>query len=65
MAGSAIDLATIVEVTENFEAYCAICLKVKNKKGDLVPFVWNRAQKHIHALLENSEGKRDTFGRFC
>lgn len=58
MSSSQIDLATFREVTENFEAYCAICLKVKNKKGDLVPFVWNRAQKHIHTLLEKQRREK-------
>ena len=58
MATSQIDLATFREVTENFEAYCAICLRVKDKRGDLIPFVWNRAQRHIHALLEKQRKEK-------
>jgi hypothetical protein len=42
----------------DFEAYCATCLKVKNKKGDLVPFVWNRAQHHINEALEKQRAEK-------
>lgn len=36
----------------NLEAYCAHCLRIKDKDGAIRPFTWNRAQKHIHAKLE-------------
>ena len=53
MRGSGtLDIAALEEAVENFESFCATCLKVKDKRGDLVPFVWNRAQRHINAALE-------------
>lgn len=55
---NAIDPEVIREAVENFEAYCAICLQVKNKKGDTVPFAWNRAQRHIHAELEKQRKEK-------
>jgi hypothetical protein len=58
MTGSPIDLAALDEATADLEAYCAICLKVKNKTGDTVPFVWNRAQRHIHAALEKQKKEK-------
>lgn len=58
MASSPIDLAALFEATENFEAFCATCLKVKDKRGDLVPFIWNRAQRHIHAALEKQRKEK-------
>jgi hypothetical protein len=33
-------------------AFAAHCLKIKDKDGKLVPFVFNRAQRHIHEKLE-------------
>lgn len=57
MAGS-LDIAALEEAVENFESFCATCLKVKNKQGDLVPFVWNRAQRHINAALEAQRAQK-------
>lgn len=49
---------SLLALTEDLEAYCAVFLKVKDKKGDLVPFVWNRAQHHIHAALEKQRKEK-------
>lgn len=44
---------------DDLEVFSAHCLKVLPKQGGKpVPFVWNRAQRHIHAKLE--EQKRTT-----
>ena len=58
MSDQTLDLAALYEATENFEVFCATCLKVKNKAGDLVPFIWNRAQQHIHAALEKQRKEK-------
>lgn len=39
-------------LSENLEVYGAYCLKVSDKSGATVPFVWNAAQQHLHARLE-------------
>lgn len=36
----------------SLEVFAAHCLKVKDKNAKIVPFVFNRAQRHIHAALE-------------
>lgn len=43
---------------EDDEAYCASCLKVLNKQGDLVPFIWNKAQHYIHEKLEAQRAQK-------
>ena len=53
-----IDIAALHQATANLEAYCAICMKVKDKSGDLVAFAWNRAQRHIHAALEKQRKEK-------
>lgn len=52
------DLSLLFEATENFEGFCATCLKVKDKRGDLVPFFWNRAQRYIDAALEKQRAEK-------
>lgn len=34
------------------ELYCAKNLKIRTKKGDILPFVWNDAQRLLHAKIE-------------
>lgn len=48
----------LLKLRGNFEAFAANCLKIKNKNAKLVPFVFNRAQQHVHAMLEKQ--KRET-----
>lgn len=36
----------------NLEAFSAHCLKVADKSGATVPFIWNAAQRNLHAKLE-------------
>ena len=43
---------------EDDEAYAAHCLKVLNKQGDLVPFIWNKAQHYIHDRLEEQRAQK-------
>ncbi len=44
----------------NLEVFSAHCLKVKDKAGELRPFLWNRAQRHVHERLEQ---QRSELGR--
>lgn len=38
---------------KDYAHYAKRCLVIKNKKGDMVPFTFNRAQRHIHTLVEH------------
>lgn len=37
--------------------YSRNCLKIRSKAGSVQPFVFNRAQEHIHALLERQKAE--------
>ena len=45
------------KLVHSLEAFSANCLKIANKTGQKVPFVWNQAQRHIHARLEEQKAK--------
>lgn len=45
-------------VRDNLEVHAAFCAKIKSKSGAIIPFVFNRAQRHIHRILE--EQKKNT-----
>lgn len=45
-------LAGLQMLRDNLEVYSAHCLKVKTKGGQIVPFIWNKAQRFVHAALE-------------
>lgn len=38
---------------DNLELHCTECLKILTKGGQLLPFRWNKAQRYIHARLED------------
>lgn len=42
---------------DNLEVYSAHCLKVKDKQGRIVPFMWNRGQRLIHSALEKQKAE--------
>ena len=51
-------LQAIAMLRENLEVYCAHTLKVLPKAGGKpVPFVWNKAQRFIHAKLEEQRAR--------
>lgn len=52
MALSESDEAILAEMLDDPEAFSAHCLKVLDKAGNLVPFVWNRAQHYISERIE-------------
>lgn len=51
-------LRGLAVLTQNLEVFSAHCLKVKDKVGALVPFIWNKAQHHIHEALEAQLAER-------
>jgi hypothetical protein len=48
----------LLAVIENLEVHAAHCAKIKDKGGNLVPFIFNRAQMYVHEQLEKQ--KRET-----
>ena len=44
--------AMLVSLLQDDELYCAKNLKIRTKKGDILPFVWNDAQRLLHAKIE-------------
>jgi len=42
---------------DDFEHYASKCLRVRSKNGDILPFSLNRAQKYVHAKLEEQKQK--------
>lgn len=42
----------LTQVSKSLEVYAASCLRILDKDGKLVPFLWNRAQRYIHERLE-------------
>lgn len=45
------------KLKDNFEHYALKCLKIRSKSGAVEPFTLNRAQKHIHAKLEQQKAE--------
>jgi len=39
-------------LANNLELFSAHCLKVADKQGKTVPFIWNSAQQHLHERIE-------------
>ena len=44
--------AVLEELRSNYPMYAEQCLKIKTKKGEIVPFVFNRVQEYTHRKLE-------------
>lgn len=42
-------------VRDKLEVHAAHCAKIKDKGGKIVPFFFNRAQRHVHAKLEEQK----------
>ncbi len=45
-------LAKLRLLTNNLEVYSAHCLKILDKSGDKLPFIFNQAQRFVHERLE-------------
>lgn len=50
-------LAELQRLKDNYELYAQECLKIKTKAGKILPFTFNRAQRYIHAKLEEQLAK--------
>jgi hypothetical protein len=50
-------LAKLARLREDFPTFAAQCLRIKTKSGQLVPFVLNKAQRHIHGRLEEQKAR--------
>lgn len=42
----------LARLIEDDELYCAKNLKIRSKDGKILPFVWNEAQRLLHAMVE-------------
>ena len=42
-----------LKLKNDFEHYAPRCLKIRTKEGSIEPFTLNKAQKYIHAKIEN------------
>lgn len=42
---------------DDLEFYARNCLKIRSKKGDVEPFIFNRAQRYIHERLEEQRAR--------
>jgi hypothetical protein len=42
---------------DDLEHYAPRCLKIRSKSGKVVPFEFNRAQKYVHARIEEQRAK--------
>ncbi len=43
------------KLTQSLEVFSANCLKIADKAGAKIPFLWNDAQRHVHAQLERQK----------
>lgn len=43
---------------EDDEFYCSRNLKIRDKSGKILPFVWNEAQRLLHAKIEEQLAKQ-------
>ncbi len=44
-------------IHDSLEVFSAHCLKVKDKQGRMVPFLWNEAQHFVHKQLEEQAAR--------
>lgn len=42
---------------DDFEHYAKKCLKIRSKSGEVHPFILNKAQLHIHELIEDQKAR--------
>lgn len=50
-------LQALRRVRDNLEVHAAHCAKIKDKGGKIVPFRFNRAQRHVHDALEKQKAE--------
>ena len=42
---------------DNLEHYALKCLKIRTKSGSIEPFIFNRAQEHLHKKIQEQKGR--------
>ncbi|EIK96059.1 hypothetical protein PMM47T1_13905 [Pseudomonas sp. M47T1] len=47
--------AMLSQLMTDDELYCARNLKIRTKEGEILPFVWNDAQRALHARIEQQK----------
>ncbi len=52
-----IDLAKLQTLRDDFPMFARECLKVRTKKGEILPFIMNRTQLEIHRLIEDQRAR--------
>ena len=50
-------LETFTRLKTELPYYAKHCLKIRDKSGKLIPFIFNRAQTYLHARLEEQRKK--------
>jgi hypothetical protein len=50
--------AMLSQLITDDELYCARNLKIRTKDGEIMPFVWNDAQRVLHARIEQQKAER-------
>jgi len=51
-------LGTFTRLRDELPFYSRYCLKIRDKAGQLVPFIFNRAQSYLHARIEAQRKRR-------
>lgn len=50
--------AMLTQLITDDELYCARNLKIRTKDGEIMPFVWNDAQRVLHERIEQQKAER-------
>ena len=51
------EVAVRKRLRDDFQHYAAKCLKIRTKDGSIEPFVVNKAQMHLHKMLERQKAE--------
>ena len=46
---------TDLALTRNLEYFCDAALRIKDKAGRIVPFIWNESQRYVHKKIERQK----------
>lgn len=49
--------AALRKVRGKLEVHAAYCAKIRDKNGKIIPFIWNKAQRYVHARLEQQRAE--------
>ena len=59
MARSEREVAIRLRLKADLEHYAAGCLKIRTKAGRIEPLLFNRMQRHLHAVIEDHARRND------